>query len=56
MFYHHMYKMPIFFSNVEDMNRFTSYWRHTKNVKNISAILFEDENHIIRTFNSEVKK
>ena len=40
------------FSNVDDMNRFMTYWRHTKNVKNISAIFFEDENHIIRTFNS----
>ena len=43
------------FSNVEDMNRFMKYWRQTKNVKNINAILFEDEDHIIRTFNLEAK-
>ena len=41
------------FSNSEDMNRFLKYWRHTKDVKKVSAIMFEDENHIIKTFKEE---
>lgn len=35
-----------FFKNVDDANEFSRYWRHERNMKHVSIIQYNDENHL----------